>query len=168
MREIRPSGSEGGVEQINAPSLPLSRRPFHGLEAHATLRPVHGLEAHATLRPVHGLEAPCHAASGPWAGSPCYAAAVPWAGSPCHAAAVPWAGSPCHAAAVPWAGSPCYRGSPCHLATARRVPGRRSSGAFQCLPRCLASSAFPPSRYNGGHPSNKRHYRLWPWRPKNQ
>ena len=24
MREIRPSGSEGGVEQTNAPSLPLS------------------------------------------------------------------------------------------------------------------------------------------------
>ena len=24
MREIRPSGSEGGVEQANAPSLPLS------------------------------------------------------------------------------------------------------------------------------------------------
>ncbi len=32
MREIRPSGSEGGVEQINAPSLPLSEggSRFHG------------------------------------------------------------------------------------------------------------------------------------------
>jgi hypothetical protein len=37
MREIRPSGSEGGAAQSNAPSLPLSERRSPAMDHHAVV-----------------------------------------------------------------------------------------------------------------------------------